>query len=175
MCKTNRRAGGSGVGRVLRGGEGREGGGATVYNSTTGTLGFIHNFLQVYLRRYLLHIYVFATVTRQRISFCKKFGDVIQFCFLCLVIDGVVLEIVKSKCNSIRSTKWFVFTNYLVNIGVQYFLSSSSLISTHHKTRFLSKFDFSYSHLFLVIPSFPTTQILIQLSLNANVYYPCQK
>lgn len=33
-----------------------------------GTLGFIHNFLQVYLRRYLLHIYVFATVMHQRLN-----------------------------------------------------------------------------------------------------------
>ena len=57
--------------------EGRQGNtgggrGARGEQSTTllrGTLGFIHNFLQVYLRRYLLHIYVFATVTGHRVRF----------------------------------------------------------------------------------------------------------
>lgn len=70
MRKTNRRAGGRGVaGRGGVRGAGPAGGGGAVYNSTTGTLGFIHNFLQVYLRRYLLHIYVFATVTQHRLYF----------------------------------------------------------------------------------------------------------
>lgn len=53
-------------GAIECGGEGK-GAGRGAYNSTTGTLGFIHNFLQVYLRRYLLHIYVFKTAMRQRL------------------------------------------------------------------------------------------------------------
>lgn len=51
--------GAGGLSREARGGD---------YNSTTSTLGFIHNFLQVYLLRYLLHIYVFAIVVLHRVS-----------------------------------------------------------------------------------------------------------
>lgn len=66
MHKTNRRQReGKGVEESK---EGWGGGGGWSTTLLRGTLGFIHNFLQVYLPRYLVHIYVFVAALYHRLA-----------------------------------------------------------------------------------------------------------